>query len=100
MPALYGGSTIKAANHNRSPTNNINMGVNQPQFDGPSFERLRSLFEYTVGWLATIWFVTYPSILEAKPLGDVKKLRPQYIEFLSVSRADDVLEFALQELAP
>jgi hypothetical protein len=82
----------------QSPTNNINMGIDPPEFDGPSFERLRLLFESTVGWIATLWLVTYPTILEAAPLGDVGTSRSEYLDLLSNDHAVDALDFALSEI--
>lgn len=82
----------------QAPMTNINMGIDAPQFDEASFGRLRLLFQHTVGWLATLWLVTYPTILEAKPLGDVTTARQEYLNLLSISRASDVFDFAMNEV--
>jgi len=86
------------AKQDGSPTNNMNMGIHAPEFDESCFERMQAIFQSTVGWIATIWLVTFPAIIEAKPLGDPSASRLDYLNLLSTPRAVGALEFALDEV--
>jgi hypothetical protein len=75
------------------PTNSIWLGSDTPDFDAATFERLMSLAEETIAWIATLWLTTFPGILSTDPLND-SITYAKYEQLLSHSRGREALIFA------
>jgi hypothetical protein len=47
----------------RLPTNNMSLPFLPPRFDASTFDRFADLLAVTIGWVATMWLLSYPEIL-------------------------------------
>ena len=73
-----------------TPTNSINLGSHIAEFHVDNFNRFVDMSKLTLAWIATLWLIAYPDILQSSSLQEPDKRNA----LLCFQRGIEAIEFA------